>query len=188
MYEYVPTWSGGRIGAGATVFHFDGAGGPGPTQALANACAAWFSSRSAALPNDVTVAFPNEVKEMSGDGTLAAVHAVSGPASVVGTYSGNWSNGQGRVVRLTTNTIINGRRLIGRIFLVPSGGVEGDSGDILAATITADQAVHNTLLSAAAAAGAPLVVWSRVGETTGLVTGMRTLPRPSHLSTRNDRL
>lgn len=185
--EFVARWSGARVGTGATVWHFEDPIGEGEATAAVGAIQDWYSARAAALPNDVTVSFDREVKVLSLAGDLTRIETVPAETAVVGTYSGNWANGSGRLVRTRTDAIAGNRRLQGRIFLVPSGGVTDNDGNVLAATIAADQTAHNALLTALTAAGCPLQVWSRVHAVAANVTSMSTQLRPVGLRSRNDR-
>lgn len=187
--EYVARWVGGRIGAGASVFHFQSIGGGTSAQALANAVRALFNTLAAALPNDITIQFDTEVKEISDAGVLTAVYPVTPPANVNGTGSTVWINGTGILVRHSTAAIIAGRRLLGRTFLVPVTAASfNDAGDVLSSTITAFNAAFATLNSTAAGLGANFAVWSRKNATTSPVVVSATVPRPSTLKTRNDRV
>lgn len=185
--EFVARWSGARIGSGATVWHLSDPLSAGSPTAAVGAIQDWYAARAAAIPNDVTITFDREMKVLLPDGTLTGINTVPAETPVVGSYSGNWTNGSGRMVKLRTDAIAGNRRLQGRIFLVPSGGVTENDGNILQATIAADQTAHNALLAALSANGSPLVVWSKVHQVTSPVTSMSTELRPVGLRTRNDR-
>lgn len=185
MLEYRAIWTGARVGTGYSVFHMDG-GAPQPKQDIADEIRLWFSARAAALPNDITVNFDSEVKELSLAGNLLDVHPVTPPTAVAGSNSANWSAASGRVVRWNTSTVNNGKRLIGHTFLVPSVEVYGNDGNVLPATIAADAPVHAALISGLSSNGTPLVVWSRRYAATGDVVTGTTLARPVSLRTRND--
>lgn len=185
MLQYRARWSGGRIGSGYSVFNVDGAIG-NDLQGVADEIRLWFSSRSSALPNDVTISFEAEVKELTVAGNLISIGAVTAPGSVTGGYSGDWSSSSGRVVRWTTADVVGGRRLIGHTFLVPSAQFTDSSGSVLAGTISADATAHAALIAGLSGNGTPLVVWSRRYATTGEVTLGQTLARPVSLRSRND--
>lgn len=187
VHEYVVNWSGGRIGAGATVLHFDDSIGGPVLQTIADQVRIWFEARKVALPNDVTLTYSPEIRQLSLAGVLQNVEPVTQPLPTVGTYTGAWSNGFGRMVRLNTGQVIGGRRLQGRIFLVPSGGVYESDGNIIPATITADKAAHDFFQEAMIANDTQLVVWSRTKAATAPVISMNTVSRPVGLRTRNDR-
>lgn len=185
--EYVVRWSGGRIGTGATVLHFVSIAGPAGAQGIADAVRAFFDARKASFPNDVTFTFDAEVKEISNSGVLTGVYPVTAPAVLAGTGATTWANGSGRMVRLTTGVIIGGRRLYGRIFLVPSIDFTDPSGNVQGGTITADKSALTTLMSTVSATGSNLAVWSRKNAATAPVTTADTQARPVTLRTRNDR-
>lgn len=185
--EFVARWSGGRIGSGATVWHLADVAAGGAATAVVGAIQDWYDARKAAIPNDVTIRFDREIKILLPNGDLTGIVTVAEETPVVGTYSGAWQNGAGRLVTTRTDAIAGNRRLQGRIFLVPSGGVQGDDGNILPATIAADNTAHNALLTTLNGASAPLVVWSKVHQVVAPVTSMQTQGRPVGLRTRNDR-
>lgn len=190
--QYAPQWSGGRIGSGVSVFNLNNAvDGVYNQDAVATAIRAWFENRKIALPNDVTIRYPTEMKVIAtATGELVDILPVAGLPSTVGTSTGVWANGMGRVVRWTTGEVVNGHRVKGHTYLVPSADVYENNGDIYAATIAADNVAHGNLLTALSEAAAPLGVWTRPvsgggGAMSTVITGA-TLGRPSGLRTRND--
>lgn len=185
--EYVVRWSGARVGTGATVLHFVSIAGPSGAQGIADATRAFFFSRALAFPNDVTFTFDPEVRELLNDGTLVGVYPVTAPAGFAGTGTGSFVNGSGRLVRLTTGVIIGGKRLYGRIYLVPSVDFTDPSGNVQGGTITADKSALVTFMNAVAATGSNLAVWSRANAATAPVTTADTQSRPTQLRSRNDR-
>lgn len=185
--EYVVRWSGARIGTGATVLHFASIAGPAGAQQIADAVRAFFFSRAISFPNDISFNYDAEVKELANDGTLLQVYPVTPPVNHAGTGAGAWVNGSGRLVRLTTGSIIGGRRLYGRIFLVPSIDFTDTSGNVLGGTVTADKTALNAMMAAVAASGSVLSVWSRKYGAVAPVTTADTQTRPVTLRTRNDR-
>lgn len=186
VLEYTARWAGGRIGSGATVMHFQGPADTITGNLIAAAMRQWFSARQAALPNDVTITFDAEIRNYALDGTLQTVIPITAPAPVTGSYADVWTNGAGRMVRYSTGQVVNGRRLNGRTFLVPSGGVFDNTGNVLGGTITADQTAHDTFRNALLAAGTEIVVWSRTYSVAHPVLTMSTVVRPVGLRTRND--
>ena len=185
--QYVVRWSGGRIGSGATVLNFVSIAGGSAAQSIADATKAFIDARKASFPNEVTFTFSNEVLELASDGTLIQVYNVTPPAAVVGTGATEWVNGSGRMVRLTTGSVVAGRRLVGRVFLVPSLGISNTDGNVSAGTITADKAALVNLMAAVSASGSHLAVWSRTHALVAQVTSADTVSRPTTLRTRNDR-
>lgn len=192
MLQYSPQWSGSRIGSGATVFNFMAGSGPSyEPDLVAAAVRDWFEARKVALPNDVTITYPREAKIIDAEnGTLSVVPPVSPLASTVGTYANEFSAASGRIVRWTTGAVVHGHRVIGHTYLVPSGGVYENDGNIYASTITADNPAHEALIDDCESAGNPLAIWTRPkpgrsGALSQVVSGV-TLARPVSLRTRND--
>ena len=185
MLEYRARWAGGRVGSGYSVFHTDGDLSD-DLQGVADEIRGWFSARAVALPNDITLTFEPEIKELSLAGALQGIGGITAPTPVAGQYSGDFSAAAGRIVRWTTGLVNQGKRLIGHTYLVPSGGVTGPDGNILSGTVTADATAHAALVTGLNSNGTPLVVWSRRFAATGAVTQGQTLVRPVSLRSRND--
>lgn len=187
--EYVARWIGGRIGAGATVFHFQSIASGTAAQGLANATRALMLAVAGNIPNDVSISFDSEVRELANDGTLLAAYPVSAPVQVTGAGSTVYANGTGVLVRHSTAAVIAGRRLIGRTFIVPmTASVFDTNGDVAAATQTTLNNAFTSFRTAAASAGADFAVWSRANAATAPVVTSVTQSRPTTLRTRNDRV
>lgn len=189
LQEYVARWAGGRIGVGASVFHFQSIAGPTAATTIATSTRTLFNTLVAAFPNDVSISFDSEVRELQDDGTLMAVYPVAVPSTVTGTSTASWTNGTGLMVRHSTGAIINGRRLLGRTFFVPVSGASFDTnGEVLASTVTAFNNAFATFNTAVAGPGANFSVWSRANAAVAPVVNSSTQVRPSTLRTRNDRV
>lgn len=185
--EYTARWTGGRIGSGATVFHFRPVGGAAGAQAAATACRDFINAIRAYLPASVTVSFDPEARLLSVDGTLEAVYPIVPPAAVVGSGPTTFANGTGVLIRYSTAAIAAGRRLQGRMFLVPAVSGVFAVGEVTAAVRGAIDAAGATFLTALNSAGPGLVVWSRTAQVFADVTAIQTQSRPTVLKTRNDR-
>lgn len=187
--EYVVRWTGGPIGAGATVLHFVSIGSGVAAQQIADAVRVLFDSIKAFVPATVTWSFDSEMKQLGDDGTLLAVYAVTPPANVQATGAGAYAAGTGLMVRHTTGTILGGRRIQGRTFIVPLlGSSYATTGVIGGATQTAVTAAFQALRATVNGFGTPLAVWSRKNVTTTPTSGSAAVSRVSTLATRNDRL
>lgn len=187
--QYVCRWSGARIGAGASVFNFASIAGSPGAATIASSTRALMNNFASILPDEVTIQFDAEVKELQDDGTLVAVYPVTQPTPVIGTNTGVFSNGTGILVRHTTGAIVSGRRLYGRTFLVPLvGAVFANNGDVNGTQITSINAAFATFIAANAATGSNFSVWSRSNTLTTPVTASNAQSRPSRLQKRNDRL
>lgn len=187
--EYTARWSGARIGAGATVFHFQSNGVTTGAQALAAAVRALFEAQKSNLPSGVRIDFDTELRVLSPDGTLIGVAPVTGPLPVTGTNATAFANGTGFLIRHTTDAIIGGRRLLGRTFWVPAPvGNFTNTGDVLPATQTSMNTTWAAFRTDCQNIGNPFTVWSRKNATTSPVLTSTVLSRPTTLSTRNDRV
>lgn len=185
--EYVVRWSGGRIGSGASVFHFAGTSSPTVAQAAANAVQNFFTAVRSVIPVGITMSFDAEVRVLSESGVLTAVIPVSPPAAVTGNGSGAWANGTGMMVRWNTASVVGGRRLLGRTFLVPIRGSAYTGGNLDPTVIGTVQAAADALIAAMSTGSATLQVWSRKNSVVAAVSGASVPTRPSTLRTRNDR-
>lgn len=187
--QYVARWTGGRIGSGATILHFESIGSGTAAQSIATATRALFASLATYLPNDVAVTFDAEVLEISNSGVLLGSYSVTPGAAVTGSGTGSWANGSGALVRHNTGSIIGGKRIYGRTFLVPMiGAAFENNGEVTAGAITAIGTAFSTFRSSVSGVGANHAVWSRVNAATVPVASSVCLPRPTVLGTRNDRV
>jgi hypothetical protein len=159
FFQYRPSWTIPGAGPSQTVI----AGQSVLAQDFADNVRAFFSAMNGILPNDVTVGFPPEVLSVEAeDGELQDVIPVTAPANVPGLAAGGWAGGAGCVVRWETGEVMNGRRIRGRTFLVPLASLAFDTdGTLVTATRTAITAAGTALISAMAADGGQLLVWSR---------------------------
>lgn len=185
--EYTVRWQGGRIGLGASVFHFAGTNSPTVAQGAANAIKAFFVSISSTIGTGISWQFDPEVRVMSADGTLTAVIPVTAPAAQSATGGTDWTNGSGYMIRWNTASIVGGRRLLGRTFMVPAESGVFLSGNVTGLAIGQVGTACSTLISAMAANSSPLQIWSRKNAITSDVTGFSVPGRPTTLRTRNDR-
>ena len=186
--EHVVRWTGGRIGLGASVFHFGGTSSPTSAQNAADAIQAFFGSIRPILPIGVTCLADPEVKVYSAAGVLVDVIPISGRTGQAGSQSGVWANGVGGMIRWNTSAVVAGRRLQGRTFIVPMGSAQFDSsGNITTGARATANTAALTLISALGSNGTPLQIWSRKNAVvTDVLTGAMPT-RPSTLRSRNDR-
>lgn len=187
-WRYKVLWSGGRIGSGVSVFTI-GAGPTEPTWAAVNtAFRNWFTAIAVNVPNDVSWTFPVESESFNPmTGGLETVVPIPQAAGLVGgDASAQWAAPAGRMVRWNTGSVVGGRRLIGKTFIVPSAAGSFNEGSVTTGVRTADATAHTALLSALTAAGGELRIWSRKHGSAVPVTGGATLARPTTLRSRND--
>jgi len=186
--EYRVQWTGGRIGEGFTVLHLGISGAGVPMAPVNTAIRNWFTALRATIPDDVNWVFPTEMRQFDeATGTLESVLPIPQATGLAGSAGGAYLSGVGRLVKWTTGSVVNGRRLVGHTYLVPSVASAGtDLGSISPTVITSDNVAHAALIAALAAESAPLVVWSRTGGTEAIVSSGSTLSRPTTMRRRND--
>lgn len=140
---------------------FDGSAG---TQLqAATAVRTFLNSIAAQFRNSITWTFDPVVDTLSEAGALLSSTAISPPATVTGSGTGDMlpPATQGRVI-WQTGSIVNGRRLVGRTFIPGMiQGTQTSQGQVQPATITAVNTAANTL---ATAASTSMVVWSRAHD------------------------
>lgn len=166
MYRYKVLWSIPNAGPSVTTLFLGSTGGDNITNATA-AIRAFFASRAALFPNEVSISFDTQIDELNvATGELEGSQPVAALAGVAGSGAGVWAAGSGIRVDWLTGGFVAGRRVRGRTFLVPSvGGAFGTDGRVLPAQITATQTDANTMRAALLAANMPLSVWARPSET-----------------------
>jgi len=135
MFEYRAVWTVTGGGTGYSVFHVREAGIEPlnlSAQAFATDLRAGLVSLGGDLPNDVTINFEAEAREIDVEsGTLVGVHAVTPPAAVTGVQTGTYAAPSGAKVDLITAAIVAGRRLKGRTFIVPLAATSyADNGQV----------------------------------------------------------
>lgn len=186
--EYRAIWNVPGGGTGYSVFHFNDPGDAGDAQDAANAIRIFFAAIVTLLPDDVTITFDNEMRVLNpSTGTLTGVFPVSPPASVVGSGVGTWANAVGTVVTWDTGSIVGGRRLRGRTFIVPLIGTAYDNaGTIASASIVTLFNAADTLRTNLLAAVMPLAVWSRAHGQIALVQSASVNDRTAVLRGRRD--
>lgn len=97
----------------------------------------FFSNQSSLLPEDITFTMDpvyQVIDEATGEIDSEGTVGVSN-APFQGTYVGGWSAQVGVLVEWLTGTYIRGRRLRGRTYVVPLGGVGDADGTLTSATL-----------------------------------------------------
>jgi len=186
--RYVPEWSGISGAPGYTVLHVGGVVDPSAAQSVANLVRAWFDSMKTFIPNDATIVFPGEMTTHDDDGTLTgAVTVATPPANVAGSDTGTFSSPTGLRIQWETGSIVNGRRLRGRTFIVPLAGLGFENNGTIQPTVVTNYTTYaTTLLNALTTLGFPLVVWSQVGAVTFPVTAASVPDQATVLRSRRD--
>lgn len=162
LYRYLVNWSIPNAGPSVSVFHFNG-GGAAALQTSVNALRVFINTCAPWLPDDVTASFDPEAAELDiSTGSMIGVQAVAPPASVTGAVAGVWAGGSGWRVDWTTNSVLNGRRVGGRTFLVPAAGnAFATNGQVSSSTRTPVTTAAATFVTATQASGAILSVYHR---------------------------
>lgn len=145
-------WTTGPGGSGLSVFY---------TQDPADATAAlgtFFNAIKGVFPSAVTWSIPSSGDTIDSDtGRLNGSWSGGTAAVITGSGAGNYAAGTGCYVRWYTNTVYNGRKFMGRTFLVPllTGGYDS-TGTIDNSNLSTLQTAVNTLVSSSA-----LVIYKR---------------------------
>lgn len=137
----------------------------------ATAVRTFLAAIAAQFRNSITWTFDPVVDTLSEAGALLSSTAISPPATVTGSGTGDMlpAATQGRVI-WQTGAIVNGRRLVGRTFIPGMiAGTQTATGAVQPATISAVNTAANAL---ATAANCDMVVWSRAHDTAvGITSG-----------------
>lgn len=180
-------WAGTPVtGASVTTLHYDATGGAVPDVAKVLTA---FQGIASSLPTGLTITVPNSGDVIdSATGVLQTTWTGGVGGTATGSDGTTYPKGVGAVLTMLTAGVANGRRVRGRVFLVPLGG----SG------YATDGTINNALLGPLAAVGTnlmaagPLMIWHRPKLTapgTGgafLVTTTRVPDKVAILRSRRD--
>lgn len=180
-------WSGFTGGPGYTRLKFAGnLSGPAATN-CADRMRTFFQALITYLPAGCVVSFSEAAQQFDTTGLLIAEVPISPvPGSITGTGAGAYAGGSGAVINWLTGSVLNGRKVRGRTFLVPLTGAFFTDGTLAGAAITAITTAATTLQG-----GSPgLVVASGLvpgtsGSSAG-VTGVSVPDRAAVLRSRRD--
>lgn len=132
----------------------------GSTTTAQTAIRAFYNALASYIPTGTTIQVPNtgdQVNEATGQITGAWTGTPQSQVTCSG--AGNYSGPCGAIVNWRTAEVINGRRPMGRTFIVPLVvGSYDSNGSLSAGTISAIQTAADTLISSLAG---ELKVWSR---------------------------
>jgi hypothetical protein len=130
-------------------------------QVTVDAMRAFFDAVKALLPSGLTITVPASGDILQeADGTITGTWTVATPPLVVScTGAGAYAGNAGGVVHWLTSTVVGGRRVRGRSFLVPTIATTFETnGSLTAGAIS----TINTAAAALYAAATPnFLVWSR---------------------------
>lgn len=112
------------------------------------------------LPLGLNIAYPGSgdiINEVTG--TITDAWSAAPPANTVGTGSGAYSGPSGIVIEWRTATVLDGRRPVGKLFVVPcSTTVYQTDGTIVDSTVAAFKAAADTFVGATAG---QFFIWHR---------------------------
>lgn len=163
--QYRAVWSVPGGGTGYSVLHFTTAGTAAAAQIIADNVRAYFESIKGLFPDDVSISYESEVLDLDDAGTLLAVWAVTPPSTTVGINAAVYSRAAGARVDWGTDTIVNGRRLAGRTYLVPLASVCFTTTGLLTTVNQAEIVTKSQAFITATGLNRPLRVWSRTHAT-----------------------
>lgn len=156
-------WQNWPGAPGVTQLYFD------PTTSMqpqVDAVRAFFFSIQGLLPTGLTINVP-----ASGDLLEATTGQISGtwstattPLTVTGAGTGNYAGNAGAVVHWLTTTVVDGRRLRGRTFIVPLVAIAYDTAGSLAAT--ANTTLTNAAATLVTSSAGSMQVWHRPAKAT----------------------
>lgn len=178
-------WSGFVGAPGYTTLYFDASSTPPPTAAMRS----WFQGMNSVLPSVVTIQVPGTGDLLeSSTGVIIGTWTTAVPAAVTGVGAGVYAAPSGLITNFATGSVIAGRRLRGRSFIVPINGTMYDSnGTLSAPALAAMSATNGTFLTAVASS---LIVWHRpvggAGGDFGAVTAITTPDKTCVLRSRRD--
>lgn len=190
MMEYRIPWSIPNAGPSVTTLHFQGTLDASTAEHVANTTRAFFDSLKGTLPDDVTINFDSEVREIrESDGQLIGVETVAAPLPVTGTVTGTWPAGTGYRIVWQTPRIIDGRRVRGTTFIVPIGSglftTGGQLSNALISDVTPKAAAY---LNNLVAGGVTLAVYSRpTPSRLGTSSGVFSVAVPAIVATLRGR-
>lgn len=185
--RYVPVWSGFSGAPGFTVLNFGREVLPPGAPLIAARVAAFFTAIANRIPDNATITFPGEMTVHADDGTLIGALAFVAPAPVNCVGLGSYAAPVGARVTWETGSIVAGRRIRGRTFLVPLVSSTFDTdGSLTSANLTLIQNAANAFLTGLATDGEDLAVWSQTTSTVSPVTSAVVPDQATVLRSRRD--
>jgi hypothetical protein len=186
-------WNGFSGAPGYTNLHFELGTTPTTTQLndTLTKVRTFFNAIAPYMPTGVNITYPFIFEQFdAATGELAQTFPVTSPAPTSGASTGNYASSTGACMTWSTGSIVNGRRLRGRTFLVPMGtaGFASD-GTLSAALVTAANTAAATLI--ASTSGLALNIWARpdpgaANGVIGAVTAGNMADRAAVLRSRRD--
>lgn len=165
-------WTGFIGGPGVSTHYFLDAG------AAVDDLRSFYATVASMLPGDVHILVPAAGDSLDVE-TGAITGAWTGPSTAVvdGSDSGSYASTSGPLVRWETGTIVGGRRLLGRTYLVPAGRDAYDGGGQIAGGIRTTIAdAGQTFIDADTA---NLLVWQRPRAAAAAYTDRKGVVHPA---------
>ena len=191
IHRVTARWTGFQGAPGYTTFHFEPFTGGGDAGIERGRVRAFFAELDQLIGTGATITVLPTVEIIDETtGVLTGyIEDDTELAPVTAPTSGTSVGSAGAVINWQTSTVVNGRRLRGRTFIVPMRTVAFDTDGTLASNaITALNAAAEAITDSQFESN--LVVWSRPsnggGGTVGPVTGYRIPDMAAVLRSRRD--
>lgn len=174
-------------GGGVSTIYLRSEASKDPNTAISVVNAFWEAARSG-ISSQVSIAVQNTVDEIDGTGALVQQYVGTAvPGKQGGAAGATLPPATQGLLRMTTPTVVGGRRLRGRLFI--PGPVSGPEGGVTApeqAYINDINAAGAGLIAGAEAAQQRWVVWSRKNASYAPVTGTTVWNKYAVLRSRRD--
>lgn len=165
VFRVTAVWSGFLGAPGYTKFSFLNVVGTAGAGSVTNAARTFINSFAAAMPSGTTVQVAKEVgeyDEVTGQ-LIGELSATATPAPISGLSVAKYVGGSGLFIGWRTGAIWQGRRVIGRTFIVPQESTIFDTnGTLVSATLASAQSAADAFI---ADSNSVLGVWSRIFTT-----------------------
>jgi hypothetical protein len=184
--QYRAEWSTPLGGSGYSILNSQ-ASSAGPAQQFANQVGVFFTAIASNIPQGVTISFPEEATFHSDNGTILEYFPIDPPETVVPAFPGDYAGPAGLHIQWRTGTVVGGRRLLGRTFIVPLLASAFDpDGTLNPAIIAQVQDAAEDLVTTSTSAAAALSVWSRTASLVAPVTSVVVPDQATVLRSRRD--
>lgn len=162
VIRYETPWGIPNAGPSTSVWHMAATAIQSDVQATVDAIRQFFDDIKALLPNDVTIGGSATFSILdTASGQLVGTGSVTQPGPVTGTAAQGWAAGAGGRILWPTDTVRNGRKIVGSTFLVPLASIAYDNNGFLQGTTRTTLGNAAATLLATAGIHAGLLVYSR---------------------------
>jgi hypothetical protein len=165
VFRTTAVWQGFIGAPGYTKLSFLAVVGTAGADAATAATRTFLNAFATAMPSGTTIQVQREVGEYDEASglLLGELTAAATPAPISGTSVNKYIGGSGLFIGWRTNTIWQGRRVIGRTFIVPQESTAFDTdGTLTSSTLAGAQSAGNALI---ADANTTFAVWARLMTT-----------------------